>query len=521
MLYVVLKIILPGGLIDRAKYGAKLYKQRQEEEYKFMAELDRYVTNTAESRDGSLKLEVTPGNENWDQIKRVTASTGLEGYEIRMKTSDTDFVDTNYIDVDNETFVEAMLWDPIYDKQYGEPVTLEVIRVGYAKYTVVNYLENLDGSYAVGEENEIENGKVRTLEEVEPKEYEGFQTPEKESVAITKDGSAKVEFYYTRNTYNLTINKGTGIATVEGAGSYKYEQEITIKATASEGYTFKEWTGEFTSSDKETKIIMPARDIEQTANTTINRYTVTLNKGTGIKSVSGDGTYNYGETVTIKANLISDSYEWVNWTGNSTQTSREYSFKMPSKNISYTANGKSLVFDVTVKAGDNVTEVSVEGGASHMAGTQVTVKATLKKDYVETNWSGQTAAALNNVRYHVKHTYSFNKWTGTGASDSTQITYTFTMPKSAVSLTASAKETTSNVDQQKYQQTGGTVSSYYPSIPAAYVSASYSSGKSDSECLREAKQKASNGSKISPGQTLGTGGWFGNVTFKVEYKTNR
>lgn len=77
-----------------------------------------------------------------------------------------------------------------------------------------------------------------------------------------------------------------------------------------------------------------------------NSYTVTTNAGTGISAVSGGGTYKYGATVPINA-TVSDGYKWKNWTGHSTQTTKNYSFTMPASNVTYTANAEKISYNVT------------------------------------------------------------------------------------------------------------------------------------------------------------------------------
>jgi len=90
---------------------------------------------------------------------------------------------------------------------------------------------------------------------------------------------------------------------------------------------------------------------------TRNSYEVTLISGDYIVSVSGSGTYKYGQEVKINAQLSEESgvdFEFINWQGNTTDIDdREFnkkkvstSFVMPAKNISLTANAKKV--DVTL-----------------------------------------------------------------------------------------------------------------------------------------------------------------------------
>ncbi len=68
-------------------------------------------------------------------------------------------------------------------------------------------------------------------------------------------------------------------------------------------------------------------------------YTVNLDKGSGIASVSGSGKYCFGTTVTISATPES-GYKFSQWTGNTTSTSQTLSFVIYDSDVSYTATAK-------------------------------------------------------------------------------------------------------------------------------------------------------------------------------------
>ncbi len=105
--------------------------------------------------------------------------------------------------------------------------------------------------------------------------------------------------------YNLTLNKGTGIASVTGAGSYIGGRVVTITATVSTGYTFKAWTGASTATTASTTITIPSSSassyaLTATANTNANTYTIAYNGNgsTGGSTASSTHTYNVAKTLT-------------------------------------------------------------------------------------------------------------------------------------------------------------------------------------------------------------------------------
>lgn len=74
-------------------------------------------------------------------------------------------------------------------------------------------------------------------------------------------------------------------------------------------------------------------------------YRVILRTDTGIDSVSGGGSYKYGDTVTINAR-VADGYTWTQWIGesNAAQGSVEqtYTFTMPDQDIVLTATATEI-----------------------------------------------------------------------------------------------------------------------------------------------------------------------------------
>lgn len=93
------------------------------------------------------------------------------------------------------------------------------------------------------------------------KSYIGFAPPTPKTVVIAADGSTVVEYYYTRNKYNITwdVNGGEELTGDYTNGSVYYETPIIkphdpIKAN----YTFTDWSPSVPE-------IMPAYDITFTA----------------------------------------------------------------------------------------------------------------------------------------------------------------------------------------------------------------------------------------------------------------
>jgi len=135
------------------------------------------------------------------------------------------------------------------------------------------------------------------------------------------------------------------------------------------------------------------------------KYTVTLTKGTGISSVSGNGTYHYGKLVTLGA-TVSTGYTWTNWTGTNTNSNINYSFNI-SGNVSYTANAKINTYTVSYKlnGGINGSYIPTKG----MYGSAITISNPTKTVKVIGNANGTGATITGSPTSAVSQT--FKGWT--------------------------------------------------------------------------------------------------------------
>lgn len=178
-------------------------------------------------------------------------------------------------------------------------------------YTVNRYIEKLDSDYEKPEDryekydSKVISENVKTDSEIKvtAEDIEGFtfdktQTKSDDiigtdnngysTIRVKADGSTCINYYYTRNAYKLTLRKGNGITKVYGAGE---EESAMIK---------------------------------------------------------------YQDDVVIDADLdVDNGYSWSNWTNTSDNAviskEQSYSFKMPAKNLDYTANAnQDQKFTLTV-----------------------------------------------------------------------------------------------------------------------------------------------------------------------------
>ena len=236
-----------------------------------------------------------------------------------------------------------------------------------------------------------------------------------------------------------TINISTNVnpensGTASGTGSYDYGETVELTATPATGYEFINWTEggievstnasySFTFTEDRTLVanyILQTLDVPASVNP--------LNSGT----VSGTGSYDYGETVELTATPAT-GYEFINWTegGIEVSTNATYSFTV-TEDRTLVANYILQTLDVSASV-NPLSSGTVSGTGSYNYGE--TVELTVTPD------SG----------------YEFINWTEDGTEVSTNATYSFTVTKDRT-LVANYNLQTHDVSASVNPPNSGTVS---------------------------------------------------------------
>lgn len=216
---------------------------------------------------------------------------------------------------------------------------------------------------------------------------------------------------WVANTYTVSYNANGGSGTMENStATYNQEFKTTANAFTRVGYTFAGWnesadgTGVawgISSSDSGTAesgnswTWTYTKNITLYAVWTVNSYTLTVNKGDNISSVSGGGTKNYNASCSISA-TPSTGYKFTNWTGYSTKTDNPYAFNMPASNVTYTANAEGISYTVVYHGNGGTGTMT---NSSHTYGTTSTLSknAFAKTGYSFQGWS--TSESSSSVVY--------------------------------------------------------------------------------------------------------------------------
>lgn len=138
------------------------------------------------------------------------------------------------------------------------------------------------------------------------------------------------------NTYTISVssNPSNG-GSVTGGGTYQQGQSCTVSATAATGYTFNNWTenGSVVSTNANyTFTVNNNRTLVANFSVQAPTYTISVSSyPTNGGSVTGGGSYNYGQSCTVTATASPD-YTFLWWTVNGIQvsTNANYTFTVTS-----------------------------------------------------------------------------------------------------------------------------------------------------------------------------------------------
>ncbi len=90
----------------------------------------------------------------------------------------------------------------------------------------------------------------------------------------------------------------------------------------------------------------------------VPKYTLDVQAGDGIESVTGGGDHPYGSDVNIGA-TVKPGYHWKGWTGSYNTAQKDYGFQMPNQNITMRAEAEANTYTITFdpNGGGEVTHI--------------------------------------------------------------------------------------------------------------------------------------------------------------------
>ena len=195
------------------------------------------------------------------------------------------------------------------------------------------------------------------------------------TVTVTAGSNGSVSVDGVTGDYSATVPDGT---------------VLEIEATASEHYSFSQWSDGNTSA---TRTVTVTGDLNLTASFAIDTYMVSIiagdNGSVSVNSTPGDyiQTVSYGTVLTVEA-TPSAGYGFTAWSDGSSANPRTVTV---TGDVALSAAFAIQTFSVSITAGNNGS-VSVDGVTGDYTdtvayGTQLTVEATPNTGYDFTSWS--------------------------------------------------------------------------------------------------------------------------------------
>ena len=191
---------------------------------------------------------------------------------------------------------------------------------------------------------------------------------------VTESAAYVAHFQLQSFTVTVTANPAEG-GTVAGGGTFNYGETCTVTATANEGYDFVNWVqGLFSVSEEATYTFTVTNNVNLTANFALQTFEVKVSVNPSeAGTVTGEGTYNYGDEVTLTI-VRNEDWAFENWTENGEVVSEEmnYTFIITSSrnldaNFIYTEGIGENSIETKVYPNPTKGEFTLEGeGLNHV-----------------------------------------------------------------------------------------------------------------------------------------------------------
>ncbi|MBR2196418.1 MAG: leucine-rich repeat domain-containing protein [Salinivirgaceae bacterium] len=202
--------------------------------------------------------------------------------------------------------------------------------------------------------------------------------------------------YFVADEIDVEIaSANTAQGTVSNSsGTYHYNDEIEISATANYGYHFARWSDGVTTNQR--KVVLK-KDTVIEAEFAVNQYTITLKTNNAeLGSVSGGGTFNYLSNNEISA-AANEGYVFAKWEDGNTSNPRT---------VSLTCDTTFMAVFVPAECQLQVaTSDEVKGFVSNSSGTyhykdEVEISATANYGYHFTTWSDSVTSNPRTIVLH-------------------------------------------------------------------------------------------------------------------------
>ena len=210
---------------------------------------------------------------------------------------------------------------------------------------------------------------------------------------------------FTTNSYSVGLtNNNPTLGDISGDGVYLYGSNVALTATPNIGVSFLGWyDGENLISTSNPYVFsMPHYDFSYVAKFDWTPYSITLTiNDSTMGSVSGGGSYTYGQEVTLTA-TPNEHYSFFGWySGNTLLSSNStYIFEMPVESLSYEARFVKNYYLIVYS--DDESMGTVTSPSECGAGLEVTVVANANDGYAIDYWADEN---YDEVSYDFSYTF--------------------------------------------------------------------------------------------------------------------
>lgn len=244
-------------------------------------------------------------------------------------------------------------------------------------YTVNHYIEELDGTWSLAHTESI-TGIMDSKLTPAVRSYTGFTSPEAQTVTVGVN-NIPVNYYYHRNSYQLTWDLAGGTATGEyTSGTVYYGAPITVPQVTKTGHTGV-W-------DTEPVLTMPDGPLTYTMVWTANKHTVTFISHGDV--VAKKLTVSYGQTFKAPA-VTRDGYRFTGWDTSVPET-------MPDEDLVFTAQWSLITYTITYDL-DRGTNSSLNPATYTVESDTITLAQPTRKGHSFLGWYEQVGTSLKKV----------------------------------------------------------------------------------------------------------------------------
>jgi hypothetical protein len=228
-------------------------------------------------------------------------------------------------------------------------------------------------------------------------------------LTVTQD-TALVAYFVVDEVEAEIASANTAQGTVSNSsGTYHYNDEIEISATANYGYHFARWSDGITTNQRTVTI---TKDTVIKAEFAVNQYAITLKTNNAeLGSVSGGGTFNYLSNNEISA-AANEGYVFAKWEDGNTANPRTVSLTCDT---TFTAVFVAAECQLQVSTSDEVKGYVSDSSGTYHYKDEVEISATANYGYHFTCWSDSVTANPRTVTITkdtvIKAEFAVNQYT--------------------------------------------------------------------------------------------------------------